>query len=72
MWCWKVIAMSFVVSTMFTATSSVQAQSDRDQVRAIERERLRSLVEVDMKTADHLHADDFQLIIDGCINNVLF
>ena len=62
MWYLKVIAMSFAMSTMFTATSSVQAQSDRDQVRAIERERLRSLVEADMKTADHLHADDFQLI----------
>jgi hypothetical protein len=39
----------------------VQAQNDRDQVRAVERERLRSLVDADMKTADQLHADDFQL-----------
>jgi hypothetical protein len=58
----KVIAVSIVVSTIFTATSSVQAQNDRDQVRAVERKRLRSLVEADMKTADQLHADDFQLI----------
>jgi hypothetical protein len=60
--CLKVIAMTIVVSTMFAATSSVQAQNDRDQVRAVERERLRSLVEADVKSANQLHADDFQLI----------
>jgi hypothetical protein len=47
---------------MFAATSSMQAQNDRDQVWAVERERLRSLVEADMKSADQLHAGDFQLI----------
>ena len=57
----KVIAMSSLVSTMFMATSA-QGQNERDQIRAVERERLRSLVEADMKTADRLHAEDFQLI----------
>jgi hypothetical protein len=60
--CLKVIAVSIVVGTFFPATSSVHAQNDRDQVRAVERERLRSLVEADVKSADRLHADDFQLI----------
>jgi hypothetical protein len=58
----KFAAMSFVVSTMVTVIPSVQAQSDRDQIRAVERERLRSLVEAEMKTADQLHAEDFQLV----------
>jgi hypothetical protein len=33
-----------------------------DQVRAIERERLRSLIEADLEVANRLHADDFQLV----------
>lgn len=35
---------------------------DAQRVRQIERERLRSLVEVDLATARRLHADDFELI----------
>ena len=34
----------------------------REEVEAIERERVRSLVEADIKTADRIHADDFELI----------
>lgn len=36
--------------------------AEADLVRSIERERLRSLVAVDIATAERLHADDFQLI----------
>lgn len=36
--------------------------SQIDQIRQIERERLASLVAVDLATARRLHADDFQLI----------
>ena len=60
----KLAAMAIVVSTTVTGMPSVQAQaqSDHDELRAVERERLRSLVQADMKTADQLHADDFQLV----------
>ena len=33
-----------------------------DQLRAIERERLRALVDADIPTANRLHADDFEII----------
>jgi hypothetical protein len=45
----------------FSATD-LKAQNTTDQLRAIERERLRSLVDADMATANRLHADDFELI----------
>lgn len=35
---------------------------EADQIRAIEPERLRALVEADMKVTRQLHADDFHLI----------
>lgn len=35
---------------------------EADQIRAIEHERLRALVEADMRVAGQLHANDFQLI----------
>jgi hypothetical protein len=40
----------------------VHAQDETDQLRATERERLRSLVNGDVETARRLHADDFQLV----------
>lgn len=40
----------------------VKAQSKADQLRAIERQRLRALVDADIPTASRLHADDFELI----------
>ena len=42
--------------------TEVKAQSTADQLRAIERQRLRSLVDADIATATRLHADDFELI----------
>ena len=36
--------------------------SDAELIRQIERQRLRSLVDVDLATARRIHADDFQLI----------
>jgi uncharacterized protein (TIGR02246 family) len=44
------------------SANEVKAQSEADQLRAIEGQRLRSLVDADMKTASRLHADDFELI----------
>jgi hypothetical protein len=35
---------------------------EADKIRAIEHERLRALVEADMKVTRQLHSDDFQLI----------
>jgi hypothetical protein len=43
-------------------TADVSAQNEANQLRAIERERLRSLVEADLEVARRLHADDFQLV----------
>jgi hypothetical protein len=43
-------------------TCSAYAQQEADELRATERERLRSLVEGDIETARRIHADDFQLI----------
>src|SRR2546430_6932551 len=45
-----------------SATSQMSATADADRIRETERQRVRSLVEVDMPTAERLHADDFQLI----------
>ena len=36
-----------------------------DELRELERSRLRSLVEVDMATAEELHAPDFELVNPG-------
>lgn len=37
-------------------------QDMAQQIRAVEQERLRALVDADIETASRLHADDFQLI----------
>ena len=44
------------------AWALVEAQDEASELRAIEKERLRSLVEGDVETAVRLHASDFQLI----------
>ena len=45
------------------AGGTVSREGDEvDQIRDIERQRLRALVEADMDVARRLHADDFQLI----------
>lgn len=38
------------------------SEHEAERIRAVERERLRSLVQADVATARRLHADDFQLI----------
>ena len=57
----KVMAICFV-TCMMLASAEVNAKDRADQLRAIERARLRSLVDADMATARRLHADDFELI----------
>ena len=37
-------------------------QDVAQQIRVVEHERLRALVEADVEAASRLHADDFQLI----------
>ena len=44
------------------ASAEVNAKDRADQLRAIERARLRSLVDADVATARRLHADNFELI----------
>ena len=44
------------------SAAEVNGQSKADKLRAIERERLRALVDADIPTANRLHADDFELI----------
>jgi hypothetical protein len=39
-----------------------KTQNVFDELRAMERERLHSLVNADMEVANRLHADDFQLV----------
>lgn len=56
------LVLMCLVSGLTFATDEVGAQSEADAIRAIERERLRSLVDADMEVARRLHADDFQLI----------
>ena len=57
----RMMAICFVTFTML-ASAEASAQDEADQLRAIERARLRSLVEADLPTARRLHADDFELI----------
>jgi ketosteroid isomerase-like protein len=51
-----------LIGGMVLMATDVIAQDTADQLRDIERERLRSLVDADVATARRLHADDFQLI----------
>ena len=60
----RVMTACFVASAIL-APGDVNAQDTADQLRAIERTRLRSLVDADMATARRLHADDFELINPG-------
>ena len=57
----RVMAVCIVTCMMLTSTE-VNAQDRADQLRAIERARLRSLVDADVASARRLHADDFELI----------
>ena len=42
--------------------ADVKAQTEADELRSVERERTRALVDGDMDVAQRLHADDYQLI----------
>jgi len=61
MYSFKVTGAYLIVCVLLTA-ATLNAQDTADQIRDIERERLRALVDADVETADRLHADDFQLI----------
>lgn len=55
------IALACTIGAAVLASEG-HAQNDAEDIRAAERERLRSLVNADMEAAQRLHADDFQLI----------
>ena len=57
----RVMTVTFLACMMLASTKG-HAQDKADQLRAIERARLRSLVDADVATARRLHADDFELI----------
>src|SRR5688500_4341014 len=50
---------------MVEQVGSRREESEEDEIRAIERGRLRALVEGDMERANRRHAEDFQLISPG-------
>ena len=54
----SVLACWVLIGCATTRTNS----SEAEHIRAIERQRLRSLVDVDLNTARRLHSEDFQLI----------
>jgi hypothetical protein len=56
------IVSALMIAALSPVYVSVNAQNAVDQLRATERERLRSLVDGDVETARRLHADDFQLV----------
>lgn len=47
---------------IFLAGLTANAQNEVDEIRTVEHQRLRALVDADTITAELLHADDFQLI----------
>lgn len=56
------LAVTCIAGGLTIVAAPVSAQDEADQLRAVERERLRSLVDADLEVARRLHADDFQLI----------
>ena len=58
------LAIGLLIFGLIQTLSATDAkgQSKADQLRAIERQRLRALVDADIPTASRLHADDFELI----------
>jgi ketosteroid isomerase-like protein len=53
------ILVTAMVCLVWSATNG---QDESEQLRAIEHERLKALVDADIDTANRLHADDFQLV----------
>ena len=58
----RILTLACLVGGIVVAATDVNAQGESTKLRAIERERLRALVDANMATARRLHADDFQLI----------
>lgn len=56
------IASAAMAVVLLGCVSTANSRNDDEAIRAVERERLRSLVEADLATAEQLHAGDFQLI----------
>ena len=57
-----VVVLTFAAGGLTGCRSSSDPQAEADMIRAMERERLRALVEGNMDVARQLHAADFQLI----------
>jgi hypothetical protein len=56
------VTLAIVFATSACSATSQTSRTEAERIRETERQRLRSLVEVYMPTAERLHADDFQLI----------
>jgi len=54
--------VSFVIITAVAVSGSAREDDAVAQLKHVEQERLRSLVDADMETAFRLHATDFELI----------
>ena len=54
--------VAFLALVVLFGVATAKSQTEADRIRATERQRLRALVEADVKTARQLHANDFQLI----------
>jgi hypothetical protein len=54
--------MIFFLVSCSSSPSESETSTAADEIRRIERERLRALVEANLEVAGKLHADDFQLI----------
>lgn len=54
--------LGFVIGSSISCRRASNTQAEAELIRATERERLRSLVNADVKLASQFHADDFQLI----------
>jgi hypothetical protein len=55
-------SMFSVFTCILLLGSIIYAQSEADEIRAVEHERLRAIVDADTVTTELLHADNFQLI----------
>jgi hypothetical protein len=59
----SIISIIVLLGGVFVSCSrKSNDEAIKESIRAIERQRLQSLVEADMETARRLHADDFELI----------
>ena len=56
------VPTSFACCVLISCATTQTNSSEAEHIRAMERQRLRSLVDVDLNTARRLHHEDFQLI----------